>query len=323
MQALRQKKLLSGIEKSMHGLEIGASFNPVAPKAEGWNVRVLDHLSQEGLKEKYKDHPVDCERIEPVDFVCADGDYLRAIPGAMHSTFDYIVASHAIEHFPDLLGFLITAERLLAPGGVLALVVPDKRFCFDFFRPLSTTADILYAHYEQRKAHGKRTAFEHVAYAVANDGKIAWAHPPANCSRFTLCHHLQQAEAVFNDTPDDGSGGYTDFHNWKFTPASLRLILLELQMLGRTRLFTLGHSNTKNGEFYLQLKYEPERALPPDAHERRLKLMSETVRELAQSLSPWRRGVIPIIKSLLPPSVAVFLAPYYHGLRRLYHKRNP
>ena len=49
--------------------------------------------------EKYADDPsVDVERIVPVDFVCRDGNIVEATLG---NTFDYVVASHVIEHTPN------------------------------------------------------------------------------------------------------------------------------------------------------------------------------------------------------------------------------
>jgi hypothetical protein len=55
-------------------LELGASYSPIAPKSDGWNVTVVDHASQAELVDKYGALGIkDVDRIEPVDFVCGCG----------------------------------------------------------------------------------------------------------------------------------------------------------------------------------------------------------------------------------------------------------
>src|SRR5262245_58047344 len=124
----RNEILLGPIDRSMQILEIGPSYNPVAPKWDGWNVKSIDHLSREALIEKYRGHAgVDVSCIEDVDFVWTDGDLSSAVPEELHGTFDALIASHVIEHAPDLLAFLGSIARLLKPQGVVALAIPDKR----------------------------------------------------------------------------------------------------------------------------------------------------------------------------------------------------
>jgi len=117
--------LLRGIDRQALGLEIGPSHRPVAAKRNGFNVRILDHLDAPGLRAKYADHGVDVAAIEEVDYVWR-GESLEALVGG--ERFAWIIASHVIEHVPDFIGFLGSCERILAPGGVLSLAVPDKRY---------------------------------------------------------------------------------------------------------------------------------------------------------------------------------------------------
>lgn len=148
----RDGVLLAGIIKEMVGLEIGASYSPIAPKADGWNVRVVDHAPREVLEGKYRDEPnVDVARIEHVDVVWNDAALHECFAPEHHHAFDYCLASHVIEHIPDLITFLRSFETLLAAGGVLSLAVPDKRYCFDVCKPFSTTAAVLAAHTDAPK----------------------------------------------------------------------------------------------------------------------------------------------------------------------------
>ncbi len=171
----RKELLLAGISKHARITEIGPSFNPVASKAEGWNCWSIDHLDRDGLVAKYaKDPSVDTTRIETVDFVWTGGALSDAVPLELHGSFDAFIASHVIEHTPDLLAFLTGAETLLKPDGVVVLAIPDKRYCFDYFQPLTTTGQIIEAHAERRSRHTRRLSFDHVAYSVSNNGRIAW-----------------------------------------------------------------------------------------------------------------------------------------------------
>src|SRR5262245_20390051 len=147
----RQDLALAAIDRKGRGLEIGPSFSPLAPKAEGFDVDIVDHLDQKGLVAKYKSHGVDVSRIEPVDFVWHAGRLGDLLKRPGH--YDYVIASHVIEHLPDPLGFLSDVESLLKPGGVLALVVPDKRYCFDYLKPVSTTGQVVDASLKPRATH--------------------------------------------------------------------------------------------------------------------------------------------------------------------------
>jgi hypothetical protein len=89
-----------------YGLEIGPGYNPLVPKAEGFRVETADYTDAEGLRAKYKGNPhVDISRIESVDHVLNEGMTLAEKIGKPEA-FDYVVASHVIEHTPDMLGFL-------------------------------------------------------------------------------------------------------------------------------------------------------------------------------------------------------------------------
>jgi len=169
----REAAIRALFDTSGRGLEIGPSYSPLVPKRDGFQVEVVDHASTEELKAKYADDPLaDVSRIEEVDYVW-DGRPLSEVIG-VRGRYDYIVASHVIEHTPDMLGFLEECDVLLKPAGNLVLAVPDKRRCFDVFRPLASTGSVLQAHLEKRRRHLPATAFDHVAHFAALDGAGGW-----------------------------------------------------------------------------------------------------------------------------------------------------
>ena len=48
----RKQTLLQGVNINSCGLEIGPSFRPIAPKKEGYKVKVIDHASEKELRKK-------------------------------------------------------------------------------------------------------------------------------------------------------------------------------------------------------------------------------------------------------------------------------
>lgn len=229
----RAETLLSPIDRWAPIIEIGPSFSPIAPKADGWNTITVDHATRAALIEKYRGHPgVDVDRIEEVDFVWSSGSITDVVPAHLHGTFDALIASHVIEHTTDLAGFFEATEQLLAPSGTVILAVPDKRFCFDYFRPLTTTAQVLDAHAARRSRHTRRIAFDHVAYVVHNGGTGAWGQTPIQDLGFF--HSLSEAGDTFLNVSEDSNLPYRDFHAWQFVPASFELLMLELARLGQT-----------------------------------------------------------------------------------------
>jgi hypothetical protein len=218
--------LLSLFDPAGHGLEIGASFNPLLPKREGYDVEVLDHAGTEDLARKYRNSGVDVSRIEPVDHVCAGGSMLETI--GRKGCFDFIVASHVIEHTVNLLGFLQDCQELLTGKGAVVLAVPDKRFSFDALRPATSTGSVLQAHIEGRKRHSRGALFDEVAYNCLRDGALAWT--PGAAGPLAFAARLQDAREIFEEAADDAV--FHDIHAWQFTPSSFRLIANDLYETG-------------------------------------------------------------------------------------------
>jgi SAM-dependent methyltransferase len=227
----RAEILLAPVPREGRIIEIGPSFSPIAPKSAGWNSASIDHLTRDGLVAKYTGFPgVDVSQIESVDFVWSDGPLSAAVPTARHSTFDAFIASHVIEHTPDLIAFLDSATTLLKPEGVVILAIPDKRYCFDYFQQLTTTGQLLDAHAERRSRHTSSLAFDHFAYQVEDGGAAAWSPRPSQGICFV--NKLETARDYFSTFKD--SSDYLDLHAWHFVPSSFELLLLELARLEMT-----------------------------------------------------------------------------------------
>lgn len=245
----RNEKMLYGANLLGMGLEIGASYCPVAAKRAGYRVEVLDHADAATLREKYQGHNVDISNIEEVDYIWT-GEPLHELTRKA-DYYDWIVASHVIEHTPDFVSFMRQCEIMLKPGGLLCLAVPDRRYCFDVFRPVSTPGDIIQAFLEKRSRHCFGVIWDHfsmitkkgdlVAWHKNHDGEYQFIHPDLGEARAMLARSQELKE-------------YIDVHNWRFTPSSFKLVMNDIGMLGYTSLSISTFFETEGCEFIAQLK---------------------------------------------------------------------
>lgn len=244
----RSSLLLSLVNLSGAGLEIGPSYSPLVPKSSGRRIETLDHASAPELRERYRTAAnVDVTKIEEVDYV-SDGRPLVEIINRV-SYYDYIIASHVIEHTPDMLGFLTDCQTLLKNDGVLVLAVPDKRRCFDVFQPLTSTGVVLQAHLERRSRHLPGQMFDFIAYNALREGKGGWGFGADG--PLALAHDL--AFAAYGYERARASSAYVDAHAWRFTPSSFRLIINDLNEIGHLKLRERFFAEDDNLEFFVSL----------------------------------------------------------------------
>ena len=243
----RQNKVLKHININGHGLEIGPSHNPIAPKKEGYKVDIIDHMSRKQLIIKYKDHNVNLENIEEVDFVWQGESYSELTGKKKH--YDWIIASHMIEHTPDLIGFLKDCDTILKDNGVISLIIPDKRYCFDHHRPNTGISKIIDHHFQKTNIHTPGTVAEYFLNVVSIDGNIAWNAGTTGKYNFvhTLENAIQEMNAVLNENK------YLDVHSWCFVPHSFRLIINDLFHLGLIPFQEIDFLPTDGCEFYITL----------------------------------------------------------------------
>lgn len=243
----RRQIILDGIEVGGRGLEIGPSHSPITPKREGFRVKILDHMDRKGLLRRFEGHGVDLDAIEEVDFVWNGESYSELV--GEQSCFDWIIASHVVEHTPDLIGFLRDCEGLLAEDGVLSLAIPDKRFCFDRFRPISSLSQVIDCHAENRRTHSPGSAAEFFLNVVSYGGQIAW-EPNAE-GELVFIHQLEEAVAGMRRADEKDST--LDLHSWCFVPSSFRLLVHDLSALGLIRLKEHSFETAGGSEFFTTL----------------------------------------------------------------------
>ncbi len=223
----RITRLLDGLDlESGLGLEIGALMAPILRRPQH-RVLYLDHLSTERLREVYASDPaVDVGRVVPVDVVW-DGGSLRQAVGP-EVRFDHVVASHVVEHVPDLLTWLEEIGSVLAPDGALRLIVPDRRFTMDIARRETVLADVLAAQLERRTRPTPRDVIDFYCNYRIVERAEAWAGmaPPGDGAA------ISEIGVAMAHARSALSGAYRDAHCWVFTPNSFVQLMANLAAIG-------------------------------------------------------------------------------------------
>ncbi|WP_157900506.1 methyltransferase domain-containing protein [Mesorhizobium sp. LCM 4577] len=214
---------LVGKESSV--LEIGPSYMPLFPKRDGFNVSIVDHADQADLVRKYQVLNVDPSLIEPVDYVWRGGAISTLLK---RRKFDYVYASHVVEHMTDLVRFISDCENILSDDGNVVLVIPDKRYCFDIFQPITDTAKVLGDYVRTSKSHSFESLYREESQAsVDYEGKNVLAWWQGRVAGLKLMRadprgRLRTSLAAVSN-PE-----YVDAHEYFFTPSSFFLIMEEL-----------------------------------------------------------------------------------------------
>jgi SAM-dependent methyltransferase len=246
-QEQKEAILKSYFNASGFGLEIGLQARGLVPKRDGYNVKIADWYSTDELRSHFKRVPdVDEAKIEEVDYITAGKSLSDAIPE--RGVFDYIIASHVIEHVPDLVQFLKDCEALLRPSGCLVLAVPDKRFTFDVLRPLTSLGDVMQAHLYQYSKHPPGKILDYYAYAACRDGGYIWG--PEHAGPLTFKYSMSEARRKFDEATHESD--YIGMHGWTFVPASFRLLMNDLMELGEIGLLETAFG-TMPPEFFIAL----------------------------------------------------------------------
>jgi SAM-dependent methyltransferase len=174
--------------------------------------------------------------------------------------FDWAVASHVIEHVPDLIGWLADVADVLVDDGRLLLMVPDRRYSFDALRPRTTVGQLLQAHDARDQRPSIRAVYDHFSDAVSITAEDVWSgRVPDIDARVHDRTVLAETLRRFRESTD-----YIDCHVWLFTPQELVQQLGELAEHGLLD-FTVesAMSTAPNDlEYFVTLRRLP-RATPP------------------------------------------------------------
>lgn len=213
----RKETILSSINISQgRGIEIGPLDNPLVSRVES-KILYADHADQKTLQLKYQNNSrVDPKKIPAIDLVLSEQVNLQTCVNP--ESIDYIVASHVIEHVPNLVAFLKQTNSVLRDGGHLCLAVPDKRYTFDVFRRITFPDDVFDAEFQDRTRPSLDQVVDHHKNKVNFDRKNAWDNYHAEVIN-SLSRNYDR-KGIENLIQRHMEGEYLDVHCWVFTPNS-------------------------------------------------------------------------------------------------------
>ncbi len=245
------------------GVEIGALHSPTVRRDEG-RVVYVDYAPADVLRSTSTRTDIDPADIVDVDIVWGQGVNLA---DAIGERADYAVASHVIEHVPDLVGWLLEIRAALKDGAVFGLAIPDRRTTFDSYRNDTVIGEILEAFIQSRRRPSARQIIEVAAFSRDDMAWPDWrpngkdSLPPSALSRLPgVLAWVQQSLALSSD--------YTDAHCWVFTPESFLALAEALFAVARFPFVIEAFFPTQPGEieFIVRLRAAPRPDDPAIQH---------------------------------------------------------
>ena len=109
------------------GLELG-SRPPTLRAPDAGVGALLDRWRPEQNRELYPELGTDASF--PTIEVIADFDVDR-LDAIADESVDFVICSHVLEHLADPIGFLGEIHRVLRPGALALVLLPDRRLTFD------------------------------------------------------------------------------------------------------------------------------------------------------------------------------------------------
>jgi SAM-dependent methyltransferase len=110
------------------------------------------------------------------------------------SAYDFLLASHVLEHIANPLKALHTWRRVLKPGGTMVLIAPHRDGTFDHRRPITSMEHIL-SDFSKDMREDDETHFPEVLalHDLTRDpeagGRAAFAERVRNNVRYRAVHH--------------------------------------------------------------------------------------------------------------------------------------
>lgn len=244
----RVERLLSYVKTNTEcGLEIGPRDKPIVKRRPGRSVFYCDYADRETqMRNSASDPTVDPDRIPEIDFVTSQID--ERTFGSQR--FDYILASHVIEHIPDIVSWLRVLLQSLNPNGRIVLAVNDKRYCFDYLRPLTTVGEVINAFLDKRSKPTAQQIYDGFSQAVSINIDMAWGDGVVD---YYYLYSKPYAWRMTKEKFDNGQ--YQDCRCWVFTHSSFAAVMSELKLLGILDVEILAHPEPVRGsnEFHIVL----------------------------------------------------------------------
>lgn len=139
LEEFRRESLIELMHSDASCLEIGPYTRPTFGGNE-CRLKTLDFYDTQELRKHAIKIGVDPATVINVDYVCKNENYCEVVK----ERFDIVIAAHVAEHVIGFIKYLQSLRCLLNDCGHLLLVLPDKRYGFDKFRPDTNLSQLIF-----------------------------------------------------------------------------------------------------------------------------------------------------------------------------------
>jgi hypothetical protein len=216
----RKEVMLKGVSASARCLEIAPFHRPVLTK-DRFKVDYTDYATTEELRAKAPVHEgISPDSVCTVDYIWVPGRPLReCIPANV--SYEFALASHVMEHVPNVLGWVQQILDVLETGATLQLALPDYRGCFDVFRRTTTFSEMLQHWTMESSTPTVSQIFDFLANNVeipADPGLLPFGPSPKIAD---FKRHYPDDSALHFALKNFNDGTYMDTHCSVFSPESM------------------------------------------------------------------------------------------------------
>ena len=177
---------------SGEGIEIGALHHPLAVPARA-KVTYVDRLSEPGLREHYPE--LAGETFAPVEVVGSAEDLSAFSDGCL----DFVIANHLLEHLEYPVRGLLEFQRVLRPGGIVYMALPDMRLTFDRDRDPTSVEHLLEEHRDGATVNRREHYLDWSTHVEGKRGADAEAHAEQLMERgYSIHFHAWRADSFLD-----------------------------------------------------------------------------------------------------------------------------
>jgi hypothetical protein len=225
----RRRGVLEFLPMERRGLEVAPYFNPFTDR-EKHDVFYVDCIDNEEIRRKAAANPGAAgAKVPAIDAVWVPGKRLtKCVRGRR---FGWALASHVMEHVPNPLGWLSEIVECLEDGGMLALLLPDRRGTMDYYRRETTFAEVVGWSIEKPSRPTPTQVMDFLSQGFMDTGTLDFARMPAFAD---APRHYSDRDALSFARMAQDRGTYLDAHVSVWTPESFEAVfrrVTELRLL--------------------------------------------------------------------------------------------
>lgn len=143
------------------GIEIGACNSPFPVHRQRASVRYIDRLTRTQILDLFPEIP-DPDAVVEVDDHCDLNRPLELVKVFGRDAFDFVIASHILEHISNPILALEAFDAILKPSGTALIAIPDNHSKVDRGRAPTKQSIIVQAYENRRLEVGQDDAVKYL-----------------------------------------------------------------------------------------------------------------------------------------------------------------